>query len=87
MASGPSGNGLSGSGLSTVETLLRQLIQAVNGLGTVISKGSSTSTTTALSTNSPTATAGAATLPVGPVGFITFTDTSGTVRKIPYYGD
>lgn len=35
---------------------------------------------------SATATAGAATLPANPVGFLTVTLPNGTAAKIPYYG-
>jgi hypothetical protein len=74
----------SDSGLATVVTLLRQLIQSVNGLTSAVSAQAIQG---ALSTSAPTATAGSATLPSHPVGFIVITDTSGTVRKIPYYAD
>lgn len=64
----------------SIWTILNQGVQAINSLKTTISAVFPQSGGTVAS-----ATAGAATLPANPVGFIVVTLPNGTVAKVPYY--
>jgi hypothetical protein len=56
-------------------------VRAINSLATVIGK-----VFPAAGGTSTTATAGSATLPANPVGFIDVTLPDGTAAKVPFYG-
>ena len=73
--SGFQGNSGAGTAADVARNqLLASILQALKGLGIQLGN-----TATA-------ATAGSATLPSAPIGFVQLTLTSGTVVKIPYYG-
>lgn len=62
-------------------TILRQGVEGINSVTKALN--STFPQTTGTSTS---ATAGAATLPANPIGFITITLPDGTSAKVPYYG-
>lgn len=64
----------------SIWAILNQDVQAITALRTTISSVFPVSTGTAAS-----ATAGAATLPANPVGFLVVTLPNGTTAKVPYY--
>lgn len=69
------------SGSVTLISTLRLGVEALNNVARVMGAAFPRSSGT-----SPSATAGAATLPANPVGFITVTLPDGTAAKVPYYG-
>jgi hypothetical protein len=69
------------TGLPTAVTALQQLVAKLGTVAQTLSNSFPQVTGTA-----PTATAGTATLPSNPVGFITVTLPSGASVKVPYYG-
>ena len=68
-------------------TATQNIVIAVNTLNTTANKLNTTmqSVFPYITTTSSTATAGAATLPANPAGFINITLPSGTAVKVPYY--
>lgn len=74
------GNSSSQSGTSPLVTVNQQGVQALNAIVAAIKAVFSIVTGT-----SATATAGSATLPAHPAGFLDVTLPDGTQAKIPYY--
>ncbi|MEM4367413.1 MAG: hypothetical protein QXO21_00090 [Candidatus Anstonellales archaeon] len=75
----------SGSVPNTINNLALQVMLNNTPTFSILSDGKLRNQNSANETT--TATAGTATLPANPVGFLSFYDSAGNLRKIPYYAD